>query len=278
MNQLRKLRQFVSVQTEYDLRNACASFVPVRHRSRNRAIFHTCVWKTASQWVRVVLTDPRLYMYCGLKVHIGPATDAWWPDPGALQVPRDRIVPNLYCAYDHFAQIRKPEPHAVFFVQRDPRDILVSWYYSNRYSHAPMGTVDSHRRVLSALSERDGIAATVDCFDEIAKMLRSWRAAADRDPGIRMVRYEDLTGPDALPAWLDLLAGCDVLVPREVLRKVLDTYSFQRISGGRKPGQEDRHHKYRKGVPGDWQNHFDGEIARRFHDRHGDLAQELGYD
>lgn len=277
MNHLRKLRQLVPVEAEYDLRNVCASLMPVRHRSRFSSIIHACVWKTASQWIRVVLSDPRIYMYSGLKIHIPITSDLWWPNPAVLSIPERRIVPDLYCSYDLYQSVEKPAPSFVFFVQRDPRDILVSWFFSNRYSHRPMVTVNDQREALVQLSEREGILATIDCFDEIAGMLRSWQAAVGGH-NVRIVRYEDLTGANALQVWGEVLSACDIQVPEDVLRRVLDTYAFVKISGGRQPGEEDKTHKYRKGLPGDWKNHFDAEISERFHARHGDLPQELGYD
>lgn len=277
LGQLRKLRQVLPVETEYELRNACTTLVPVRRRSRYRAVFHTCVWKTASQWVRVVLSDPRLYMYSGLKTHIPITSDLWWPDPDRLVIPTGHIVPGLYCDYERFARVHKPAPYAVFFVQRDPRDVLISWYFSNRYSHRPMATVNDERQALADMSDGDGILATVDHFGEIAGMLRSWAAAAKRQPGIRIVRYEDLTGADNLRAWSELLAHCDIMIPDDVLKRILDMYAFAKISGGRKPGEEDKTHKYRKGLAGDWKNYFDAAISRRFFDRYGDLPGELGY-
>jgi hypothetical protein len=216
-------------------------------------------------------------MYCGLRTHIPIPSEIWWYEPHLLTVPDRRIVPHLYCSYDHFLSIAKPEPYAVFFVQRDPRDILISWYFSNRFSHRPTFTVNHQRRALVHMSERDGVLATIDRFDGIAAMLRSWREAASIDPTIRIVRYEDLTGADAVDVWGEVLAHCDIVVPQDVLRRILKTYSFLKISGGRRPGEEDKTHKYRKGIPGDWKNHFDDEISCRFHARHGNLAQELGY-
>ncbi len=277
IGKLRKLRQVLPVETEYDLRNACVSVVPVRHRSRHDAVFHTCVWKTASQWVRLVLSDPRIYIYSGLKIHIPIPTEVWWPEPDRLVIPERRIVPGLYCSYEQFERVRKTPRHTVFFVQRDPRDVLISWYFSNRYSHRSMCNVDHERRMLTQMSEREGIIATVDHFDEIARMLRSWAGAARSHEGIRLVRYEDITGPDNLSAWADLLAHCDITVPNDVLKRILDTYAFAKISGGRKPGEVDKTHKYRKGLPGDWKNHFDADISDRFGARHGDLLQLLGY-
>lgn len=278
MSRLRKLKQLLSLEQEYALRNACSSVLPVRHRSRNTVVYHACVWKTASQWVRVILSDPRIYMYSGLKIYIPVQSANWWSCPEALAIPERCTVPGLYCSHDLFARIPKPAAYAPFFVQRDPRDILVSWYFSNRYSHKlGFPELDKRRQELAQLSERDGILATVGQFGAIANMLRSWATAAKSDPSITIMRYEDLTGPDKAAAWSRLLTHCDIKVPADVLTKVLDTYAFEKISGGRKLGEEDKQEKYRKGVPGDWKNYFDKDTRQRFADLYGDLPRDLGY-
>lgn len=277
MGHIRKLRRLVPIEAEYEVRNACSIFVPIRYKSRYSAVFHTCVWKTASQWIRVVLSDPRIYMYSGLKPRVPVDSTMWWPKPYQLMIPDRRIVPDLYCDYEQFTQLRKPAPYAVFFVKRDPRDILISWYFSNRYSHRPMTSVNEKRDILANMSERDGILATVDCFDEFASMLRSWIEASKLGAAVRIVRYEDLTGPQNLNAWSELLRHCDIVMPDSVLEGILETYSFVNITGGRRPGEEDKMHKYRKGLAGDWKNYFDAEISARFYERHGNLPQELGY-
>lgn len=277
LSKVRNLRKLISVEAECSIRNACVSLMPIKHRSQFSRIIHACVWKTASQWIRVIISDPRIYMHSGLKICIPPKSYLWWPDPSLVSIPKRSIVPSLYCSYEQFNLLKIDTPFFVFFVQRDPRDIIISWYFSNRYSHQPTKIVKDRREALAGLSERDGILATIDCFDEIAGMLRSWRSAADCE-NVRIVRYEDLTGSNAVQVWSDLLAACDIRVPEDVLRRVLDTYSFTKISGGRQPGKEDKRHKYRKGLSGDWKNYFDAEISERFYVRHGDLPQELGYD
>jgi hypothetical protein len=64
----------------------------------------------------------------------------------------------------------------------------------------------------------------------------------------------------------------------DVLRYIVERHSFRRKSGGRKKGEENRSHHYRKGVPGDWVNYFDDKLKQSFKDRYGDLVVQLGYE
>ena len=57
---------------------------------------------------------------------------------------------------------------------------------------------------------------------------------------------------------------------------LLARYSFEALSG-RKPGQEDTGSKLRKGVAGDWRNHFTPAVQEAFDDETTDLVARLGY-
>jgi hypothetical protein len=52
--------------------------------------------------------------------------------------------------------------------------------------------------------------------------------------------------------------------------------TFERLTG-RKKGQENRNTHLRKGVPGDWVNHFEPVHIRAFKNRYNDLLLKLGY-
>jgi hypothetical protein len=62
-----------------------------------------------------------------------------------------------------------------------------------------------------------------------------------------------------------------------VVAACVDGASFERLSGGRRPGEENASSHFRKGVAGDWAAHFDGEALARFETEAGALLQELGY-
>ena len=92
-----------------------------------------------------------------------------------------------------------------------------------------------------------------------------------------MVRYEDLTGPDQHLHWARIFAHCDVEIGPSTLRNLLKLYSFRNITGGRDKGSEDTGHKYRKGEPGDWVNHFTPAVLAAFEARFGNIVERWGY-
>lgn len=272
----RRLRRFITPDAEYVARRMLNAVLPVRCRSANDNVYHVCVWKTASQWVRLVLSDPRVYRYSGLGVCL--PNPLLKPDPGMVRLPERTIVAALVRDYRYFAALPKPDRYFAFFVKRDPRDLVVSFYFSNRYSHPLDAMVARERARLAQMTEPEGLMHTIEAFGKFVGILTSWEAAACRDTRVRVVRYEDLTGENQLDAWQSLLRAADIRMPRSLLEEVLTTYSFANITGGRKPGTEVIAHKYRKGVAGDWKNHFTAPMLDAFYARYGSLCADLGYE
>ena len=53
---------------------------------------------------------------------------------------------------------------------------------------------------------------------------------------------------------------------------------FERLTGGRKRGQEDLAAHERKGVAGDWRNYFSERVTLAFKARYGGLLVATGYE
>lgn len=256
------------------------------YRSTSQNVYHCCVHKTGSQWVRAVLSDEALSAYCGLKPY------SYQQDlPGGVDVreirartfsrpfPPGTIATPIYIGYQNYLGIPKPSRYRSFFVMRDPRDIVVSWYFSMKHSHAPNPGVLQHRDVLAGRSVRDGLEYATEHLDRGGSFaaLRSWVEARGTDEHILIVRFEDLIGVDATETFARVLAHCDIRVPEAVLRACVARHSFGRVSG-RDPGVEDPAAHYRKGIAGDWKNHFDERLAAWFDERTDHLVARLGYE
>lgn len=260
----------------------------VVHRSRASNVYHCCVPRTASQWLRGILQDERVFVHSGLRyeysgdwiVHPG-ASDPVKLTEGRVREPLPpRTIATFYLGYEGFASIPKPARYRAFFVARDPRDLVVSWYFSMRNSHELLSDYLARLRTrLREMPRREGLRHAMEQMAEakaIFPALRSWIDAEERDPNVRVVRFEDLTGPGRVGVFQDLFAHCDIGLSDDDLERLLEDHSFSRLSG-RRPGKEDRHAHMRKGVAGDWRNHLDAELLEEFRCHTGDLVERLGY-
>ncbi|MEL6223180.1 MAG: sulfotransferase, partial [Cyanobacteria bacterium J06627_8] len=112
-------------------------------------LFHCCVQKTASQWIRKILSEPEIKDFTGLDLYV--EDDSKRKDSGVMlsshqdviePFPKNVIVSPLYTNFENFRKIPKVDDYRAFFVMRDPRDLVVSWYFSVRYSHPLINRID----------------------------------------------------------------------------------------------------------------------------------------
>ena len=246
--------------------------------SPSRNIYHCCTQKTASQWVRRIFSDPVFYKTTGLLmqpyVQLGlnkARLDEEWPARTA--------VTHLYVNHDTFRAMPKPGDYKAFFMIRDPRDCVVSWYHSARYSYNASRLISFLREQLNARSEPDGLVFMIEWLDEAGFFTaqRSWAEAEKEYSDFRIFRYEDLN-----------------LAPRKFLDKLLDylevplsvpdrdrlseSHAWEKLSGGRKKGEQNIKSHYRKAKTGDWKAYLQGKTLSRFNEITADLIPVLGYE
>jgi hypothetical protein len=245
--------------------------VPVVTRSEYVNIYHCAVRKTASQWLKALFSDPIVYRYSGLPTYDPRFYN--WKHPQVC--PPNRIALSLFVSHKRFEKIPKPDRYRAFFVMRDPRDIVVSSYFSTRNSHAPMGDVLEVRKALREMSRKDGMLYLIDDLARKGRFdaVRSW-AEAPPNEAVRLVRYEDLIGPQQTEEVDRLMRHCGIVIPPAELQTLLDRYSFSRMTERQRAGTVSH---YRKGEAGDWRNHFDDDISEAFNRATGDLVGRLGY-
>jgi hypothetical protein len=192
-----------------------------------------------------------------------------------------------------------------FHVIRDPRDVVVSAYFSHLYSHpirSDGGWIADFRRQLSAAPDVErGLLLELEFNAPIFAAMGAWNYA---HPRVHETRYERLIANPmaefarifqsleiqtprlglatlwalALDRWRQRPPPLRATLPMPVLRRIVAANTFERKAGGRRPGQEDAHHHYRKGVAGDWRAHFTPRLSAAFKERYGDLLIGLGYE
>jgi hypothetical protein len=240
-------------------------------------IYHCCTQKTASQWFRRVFCDPIIYRYTGLKPfryrQLG-LRDAHFEEP----LPERTIAIHLYVDHATYAAIPKPESFKTFFILRDPRDIVVSWYFSAKFSHKPIDPIPELRRNLDQLDMMEGLKYLTDAWDDFGLFdaQRSWMSRGTDEDNVRVFRFEEFSADNYL-FLKDLLAYLEIELPEQEFEALYDRHKFSQIAKGREQGVEDAQSHFRKGVSGDWKNYFDDSVMAHFKKVTGDLLQVLGY-
>jgi hypothetical protein len=241
-------------------------------------VYHCCTQKTASQWFRAVLRDPIVHRHTGWDVI--PYRELGLNEARIEgRFPRHTVAAHLYVDYSTYDQIPKPETYRTFFILRDPRDCVVSWYFSMRYSHNPeFGIVQELRAELQEIDDDvKGIKHMIRRTAEFGffDAQRSWVRAPASD-SVKILLYEDFA-QDNMRFLRDLLGFLEVRVNEADFAQLAERHSFRQRAGGRSAGESDAHSHYRKGVSGDWVNYFDADLVSYFESVAGDIVAELGY-
>ena len=181
----------------------------------------------------------------------------------------------------------------VVHIIRDGRDVAVSSAH-HRWNNAT--DVGGHRNLTpDQVAKREAyrsdpsafLATGESIFAEVhvAEIARSWNEsvggtvenAASLGGNYHELRYEDLLAePVAEVRRLLEFLGADS--GEKVARECVEAASFEQLSGGRAHGEEDSSSFYRKGIAGDWKNHFTEEDKRVFKEEAGKLLIRLGYE
>lgn len=262
--------------------------IAIEHQSRYVNVYHCAVQKTGSQWLMSILSDVAVFRFADLS-HYHFQTRAR-TDGRALSVAQARelafparsIISPLLLPYGVFAAIPKPRPWRAFYVLRDPREIVVSWYFSARRTHLSDGregsVLNAARLRLASMTQDEGLCFAIDFLAERGRFaaLLGWVRSAPFEPDLLLVRYEDLIGATSRAEFRRVFDFCDIRIRDPELDALLAAYSFARLTG-RAAGSEDTASHLRSGAAATWRNHFSPTVTEHFQQRTGTLVADLGY-
>lgn len=183
-----------------------------------------------------------------------------------------------------------PKLQNTIYLLRDGRDVVVSFYFhsirpsANPNTANPYRSIERMKNLLGADADLNDIRTHLNTYIEFLFANpqgcgQNWTQHTEEwfeRPGVQYIRYEDLRS-DCVGAMTRLLQGLGREIEPERVERAVDNYSMERMTG-RRPGQEDSSSFIRKGVVGDWKNHFTREAAETFDRLAGDMLIRLGYE
>lgn len=206
-----------------------------------------------------------------------------------LPFPRNTAKPKIEKCVLHGHELYKGYKAPCSILLRDGRDLMVSFYYhhlfKNEWNHH--ASVDMHRHELKF---RDFNDIETNLPEFIVYMNTVWAKKFNHFtwhdfiyswigsvPTARIVKYEDLLNNPVLTmkTVIESLKNKSVDIHR--LEKIIDKYSFEKISG-RSKGDENTSSFVRKGIAGDWVNHFSQEAKEAFHYYSGEALIHSRYE
>jgi len=213
--------------------------------------------------------------------------------------------------------VRTLEDFVGFHIIRDPRDIVVSAYFSHLHSHATDNwpELSAYRAKLKNLSKDEGLLWEMEYLRREFEQLYEWDYAQEN---VLELKMEDVIAnpyDQMVRAFLFINAAAENTrlrtklldavartirngrlgylhrtlssvvpnyllpkIPIEVLLMYIYEQRFSEMARGRVQGIEDASSHYRKGVSGDWANHFKPQHKEYFKKNYNDILLKLGYE
>ena len=184
-------------------------------------------------------------------------------------------VVKLHTRYsEHNVQVLSQYGIKPIVLYRDLRDVCVSRYYHVLYSE-----LHRHHALYTELSKEAGLA---HCIEHVTAgfpaWIDGWLDYARRYPAsCAVVTYEALKASTER-VLRDLLRFCGIELPGPAVQGVLRAGSRARFDLQRNLGQRLVRATARKGIVGDWRNHFSPAHVALFKARCGERLIAWGYE
>ena len=231
------------------------------------AVYHITAWKAGSTWVQGVLSD-----LAPDRVLIPPPAVSNGND--FVEVEPGRIYTPLYMHRPRFNESPFVDaPHRKFVIIRDLRDTLISHYFSLVKTHTENPAIRDHRAELLDKPQEDGLVylLTHRDFQGLTMVASTWA----KTPDALIITFESLI--EDPPHWFRTIVDyCGIEAPADRLAAILEHRSFKNLAGRPRCTEGTSH--YRRGVAGDWKNHFTPKVAREFARHYEHILRECGYE
>jgi len=240
--------------------------------------------KCATRWIRTIFS--RICKKLSLKLELVNSPKRFNRDLKTFVRTHDvDFIVYTNADINHVCQL---ENFKGFHVIRDPRDIAVSSYFSHMYSHPThiWKALIKHREKLQTLTKTEGLFLDMEFIhQDVFERIKNWNYS---QPNVLEIKMEDLIY-NPFEKFVEILDHLEIVIkeykrstPTKIslkkLNRIVYKNRFSVLSRGRKPGEENLKSHFRKGIQGDWMNHFTEDHKKYFKEKYNDLLVQLGYE
>jgi Sulfotransferase domain len=208
-------------------------------------IITACLPKAGSQWMKALMAHPVIGAHTGLFTL--PELEFQHYVKRRRPFPAGTVVPGFGWSYEEYLQIPKPLPQRLIYMFRDPRDMVVSGYYSAVKTHRKLNSseLENYREKLRKMPFDDALLDIIASSRPMLETVTSWVDA--QDESVAKFRLEDVAA-DPRQQVTRMLAHCGVglsedeldTVLREVSRDSLQARDLARRKDGESHYRVDR--------------------------------------
>jgi len=176
-------------------------------------------------------------------------------------------------------------PYVGTHLIRDPRDMIISGYYyhlwcDEMWCKKPVDDFGgkNYQEVLNSLNPEDGIMFEMSniygSFKRTATFMLNWNY---NNQYILELKYEEILH-DTEKYFIHVFNHYGFNAKEtEIAMEVVDQCKFEKITG-RSMGEENPKNHFRKGIAGDWKNHFTESHKKAFKELYPGLLEKLRYE
>ncbi|MCR8666370.1 sulfotransferase domain-containing protein [Aestuariibaculum sp. M13] len=263
---------------------------------KSKTIVHCCTQKTASQWFilflsdivaernkkfkKLTFVDYRKSIIFKESIFKKPSyllqKELYTTQRGGVSFEKLKkrfLYTNFYVGPNILKNLNA-KYFRVFFILRDPRDLVVSWYYSAKYSHSLTEDIKRVRSYLKECSFEEGIKYSIDQMSEFGLFegVRGWMQKSKNDDFFRIYLYEDFV-EHYRDFCVNLISFLDLQTPNVSYDKIIDKHAYENYSNGRIKGNSDVKSHYRSAAINQWKTEFNSELIEYFEIKTNNLGQ-----
>lgn len=232
-------------------------------------IFAASPPKAGSQWIKAVFDHPVMRAHTGLMTL--PQLDY---RGRTRRLPYGTFVPGVYTSYDDYRALDKPWPHRTVYIFRDPRDLVVSGYFSAVQTHREMPGYEHLRDELRALPLDEGLLRSIEIMRPRLAEMASWVGV--QDESVLALRLEEV-GADHAGHVRRIVDHCGFRMGPGELEALVSETSRDSLQAkdlaSREPGSESHYRRDRRG----FRELFDERHREALEQAAPGLATALGY-